>query len=321
MSNTSSAPESTVATTYLQDSRFSCNICLEPVTEPVVTKCGHLYCWPCLYRWLEPGMLPGERQSLTGSLYGSAAVDETRRRCPVCNAPCSVPTLVPIYVRNEPPTPISGDVKEAFGQRDVRETQQQQQESSSRILDDETQDTNARTERSDSLHDIDHAPESLTRPADTTESTGLRQRLRFRSRDSVVPSSDSSGELASGSDVPARPAANSPVRRQNSTQSTGESPVMTPRQRGSMVPRTSPGPRVPLSHGLALSFQQALVRATTQPGDPNRQYQQVPPLHRREGHGNAALDSLEEADPNATEFLSRILLILGSFVILCLLLF
>lgn len=31
-------------------SHFECNVCLEVAQEPVVTLCGHLYCWPCLYR-------------------------------------------------------------------------------------------------------------------------------------------------------------------------------------------------------------------------------------------------------------------------------
>lgn len=32
---------------------FSCSICFDTATEPVVTKCGHLYCWPCLETWLK----------------------------------------------------------------------------------------------------------------------------------------------------------------------------------------------------------------------------------------------------------------------------
>jgi E3 ubiquitin-protein ligase RNF5 len=29
---------------------FDCNICLDMPGDPVVTACGHLYCWSCLYR-------------------------------------------------------------------------------------------------------------------------------------------------------------------------------------------------------------------------------------------------------------------------------
>lgn len=94
------------------DSRFDCNICLEPVTEPVVSRCGHLYCWPCLYRWLQPAMTDEERYDMgwgssdagNGTYFGSASVSggrgsSARRRCPVCKTECSVRDVVPIYVR------------------------------------------------------------------------------------------------------------------------------------------------------------------------------------------------------------------------------
>lgn len=32
---------------------FSCSICFDTAKEPVVTKCGHLYCWSCLRLWLQ----------------------------------------------------------------------------------------------------------------------------------------------------------------------------------------------------------------------------------------------------------------------------
>lgn len=34
-----------------ESAAFECNICYELSREPVVTFCGHLYCWPCLYRY------------------------------------------------------------------------------------------------------------------------------------------------------------------------------------------------------------------------------------------------------------------------------
>ncbi|XP_062233890.1 E3 ubiquitin-protein ligase RMA1-like [Phragmites australis] len=53
-----------------------CSICL----EPVVTRCGHLYCRPCMYRWLD------SKQHDVG-------------RCPVCKAAVSEEHLVPLYGR------------------------------------------------------------------------------------------------------------------------------------------------------------------------------------------------------------------------------
>ncbi|KAK1286822.1 E3 ubiquitin-protein ligase RMA3 [Acorus calamus] len=37
---------------------FNCNVCFDTARNPVVSLCGHLYCWSCLYRWLRsPPML------------------------------------------------------------------------------------------------------------------------------------------------------------------------------------------------------------------------------------------------------------------------
>lgn len=58
---------------------FECNVCLELCKEPVVTLCGHLYCWPCLYRWLQ--------------------VQSYCRACPVCKAGVDVDKVIPIYGR------------------------------------------------------------------------------------------------------------------------------------------------------------------------------------------------------------------------------
>ncbi|CAO2177515.1 unnamed protein product [Urochloa humidicola] len=58
---------------------FDCNICLDFAAEPVVTLCGHLYCWTCIYEWLRPGV-----ESTANDKSSSA-----RRQCPVCKATLS----------------------------------------------------------------------------------------------------------------------------------------------------------------------------------------------------------------------------------------
>ncbi|XP_059282638.1 E3 ubiquitin-protein ligase RMA3-like [Lycium ferocissimum] len=64
---------------------YDCNICLDSAHEPVVTLCGHLYCWPCIYKWLQ----------VESSTPGS----EENCKCPVCKAHISNSSLVPLYGR------------------------------------------------------------------------------------------------------------------------------------------------------------------------------------------------------------------------------
>ncbi|XP_010029839.1 E3 ubiquitin-protein ligase RNF185 [Eucalyptus grandis] len=63
---------------------FECNICLELAQDPVLTLCGHLYCWPCLYRWLTHHSHCHE--------------------CPVCKALIQEEKLVPLYGRGKTQT-------------------------------------------------------------------------------------------------------------------------------------------------------------------------------------------------------------------------
>ncbi|KAJ3446309.1 hypothetical protein M0812_08846 [Anaeramoeba flamelloides] len=53
-----------------------CGICFDISIDPVLTNCGHLFCWSCLSRWLEIG----------------------KRTCPICKNPLRKKKhIVPIY--------------------------------------------------------------------------------------------------------------------------------------------------------------------------------------------------------------------------------
>lgn len=60
---------------------FECNICLELAQDPIVTLCGHLFCWPCLYKWIH--------------------VHAHYQECPVCKALIEEEKLVPLYGRRK----------------------------------------------------------------------------------------------------------------------------------------------------------------------------------------------------------------------------
>ena len=56
------------------DSKWICKICLDGLKKPVVTQCGHLFCWKCLYRWLERA-----------------------QTCPVCSGAINKSLITPIF--------------------------------------------------------------------------------------------------------------------------------------------------------------------------------------------------------------------------------
>lgn len=65
------------ATTKVVGDFFDCNICLDKAKEPILTCCGHLFCWACFYR------LPYE--------YPSA------KECPVCRGEVTDSNVIPVY--------------------------------------------------------------------------------------------------------------------------------------------------------------------------------------------------------------------------------
>eukprot|EP00295_Goniomonas_pacifica_P041495 CAMPEP_0175994926 /NCGR_PEP_ID=MMETSP0108-20121206/54855_1 /TAXON_ID=195067 ORGANISM="Goniomonas pacifica, Strain CCMP1869" /NCGR_SAMPLE_ID=MMETSP0108 /ASSEMBLY_ACC=CAM_ASM_000204 /LENGTH=192 /DNA_ID=CAMNT_0017327007 /DNA_START=11 /DNA_END=589 /DNA_ORIENTATION=+ len=74
-----------------QEAGFICRICLEPPEKPVATVCGHVFCWPCLFKWLR--------------------VHQQCPQCPVCKAGIeggadpSKAKIVPLFVSDESEDP------------------------------------------------------------------------------------------------------------------------------------------------------------------------------------------------------------------------
>ena len=60
-------------------SLFDCGVCLDTASEPVVTFCGHLYCWACLYKWMQ--------------------TSESVVLCPICKVPVTQDCIIPLYGR------------------------------------------------------------------------------------------------------------------------------------------------------------------------------------------------------------------------------
>ncbi|KAG6415660.1 hypothetical protein SASPL_123074 [Salvia splendens] len=60
---------------------FECNICFGLAEDPVITRCGHLHCWPCLCEWLR---------------FHSQC-----HECPVCKAVIREEELIPLNGRGD----------------------------------------------------------------------------------------------------------------------------------------------------------------------------------------------------------------------------
>ncbi|GET93263.1 hypothetical protein, conserved [Leishmania tarentolae] len=73
---------------------FSCAICFDTATEPVVTRCGHLFCWECLEHWL----------------HSAAGAPE----CPVCKGRVDEQIsgdIIPLYGKGRQPATKAGSVQ------------------------------------------------------------------------------------------------------------------------------------------------------------------------------------------------------------------
>jgi E3 ubiquitin-protein ligase RNF5 len=62
-------------------SLFDCHICFDSPNDPVVTPCGHLYCWSCIYKWM--------------------VAHPECPSCPLCKSSIDKDKIIPIYGRNE----------------------------------------------------------------------------------------------------------------------------------------------------------------------------------------------------------------------------
>jgi len=56
---------------------FDCNICLDMAQDPILTSCGHLFCWPCFYQ--------------LSYVYSNV------KECPVCVEEVTDTSIIPIY--------------------------------------------------------------------------------------------------------------------------------------------------------------------------------------------------------------------------------
>jgi len=81
----------------LENSPLECNICYEESIEPVATQCGHIFCWSCVYKWIE-------------IKRGSA-------ECPNCKNTITKEKLIPLYPKNYDDEKKNADVTNGVPKR------------------------------------------------------------------------------------------------------------------------------------------------------------------------------------------------------------
>jgi hypothetical protein len=116
---------------------FECNICFQKANEAVVTCCGHLFCWPCLYSWLH--------------------VHSFHKECPVCKGVIAETAITPIYGRDHGHSTTSSSCN-------PQQQQQQQQQSANNSGAAAAGSTHAQTAgAADTVDDVDATTTTTTR--------------------------------------------------------------------------------------------------------------------------------------------------------------
>jgi len=306
------------------DSRFSCNICFDEVVEPVVTKCGHLYCWPCLFQWLEPGLRPDERESLGMNPFRYGPINPSRRVCPVCKSDCPLSAVVPVFVRSASPS------RKFRTKRGTDFVTVEEDAIHSPVMD----NNEAENDETANIH------ESGVGVADE----GLRRRRRRTNQ--ISNHSTISGENSESIPVPNRPSVSRPQHQSEEPSSPPssrrESPGSSPNNpyrvgAVQLTPRSPNGHNGSLTFGILSSLQRATAeyyRSNNSSADePERR--RIPSLHDRrnpqsnhnaDGSGRFA-DSPQDyqyydegnghLNSETTQYLTRLLIMLTSFVIFC----
>lgn len=80
---------------------FHCNICQTSAKDPVVSFCGHLFCWSCLHQQLETGTSPAKSKTKNepNNVSASTMNESKSFQCPACKAQIDQAHIVPLYGR------------------------------------------------------------------------------------------------------------------------------------------------------------------------------------------------------------------------------